>query len=161
MTADQRMEHFSEAEALGLVETVPYGRIVFSRFALPAVHIVNFKLDGRDIVFRTRKGSMFAAGVADTVVAFEVDRIDERARTGWSVTFLGRAKLITDPAEKERLAGLGVDTWAPGERNYFIKITTQTVVGRRIPHAEEDGNGGGSRDGGDSGDSGDAGDGGN
>ncbi|NUP46444.1 MAG: pyridoxamine 5'-phosphate oxidase family protein [Catenulispora sp.] len=138
MTADQRMEHFSEAEALALVGTVPFGRIVFSRFALPAVHVVNFKLDGRDIVFRTRKGSMFAAGVADTVVAFEVDRIDERARTGWTVTFLGRAKLVTDPAEKERLAGLGIDTWAPGERNYFIKITTQTVVGRRIPHADDD-----------------------
>jgi nitroimidazol reductase NimA-like FMN-containing flavoprotein (pyridoxamine 5'-phosphate oxidase superfamily) len=138
MKADQRMEHFSEAEALGLAATVPVGRIVFSRFALPAVHVVNFRLDGRDVVFRTRKGSMFAAGVADTVVAFEVDRIDEDARSGWSVTFLGRAKLVTDPAEKERLAGLGVDSWAPGERNYFIKITTQSIVGRRIPHAEDE-----------------------
>ena len=138
MTTEQRMERFSEAEALNLAATVPVGRIVFSRFALPAVHVVNFKLDGRDVVFRTRKGSMFAAGVADTVVAFEVDRIDEQARTGWSVTFLGRAKLITDPREKQRLSGLGIDPWAPGERNYFIKITTQTVVGRRIPHADDD-----------------------
>ena len=138
MKADQRTERFSEAEALDLAAGVPVGRIVFSRFALPAVHVVNFRLDGRDVVFRTRKGSMFAAGVADTVVAFEVDRIDEEARTGWSVTFLGRAKLVTDPVEKERLAGLGVDSWAPGERNYFIKITTQSVVGRRIPHAEDE-----------------------
>lgn len=139
MTAEQRMEHFSEAEALDLVATVPVGRIVFSRFALPAVHVVNFKLDGRDVVFRTRKGSMFAAGVADIVVAFEVDRIDEEARTGWTVTFLGRAKLVTDAGEKERLAQLGIEPWAPGERNYFIKITTQNVVGRRIPHSEDDG----------------------
>src|SRR4051812_10343608 len=134
MTAEQRMERFGEAEALDLVETVPVGRIVYSRFALPAVHVVNFKLDGRDVVFRTRKGSMFAAGVADTVVAFEVDRVDEDARTGWSVTFLGRAKLVTDPAEQERLTGLGVDPWAPGGRNHFIKVTTESIVGRRIPH---------------------------
>ncbi|MFL6112799.1 MAG: pyridoxamine 5'-phosphate oxidase family protein [Catenulispora sp.] len=138
MTAEQRMERFSEAEALDLAETVPVGRIVYSRFALPAVHVVNFKLDGRDVVFRTRKGSMFAAGVADTVVAFEVDRVDEEARTGWSVTFLGRAKLVTDPAERERLAELGVDTWAPGDRDYYIRVMTQSIAGRRIPHQDDD-----------------------
>jgi hypothetical protein len=138
MTVEQRMERFSEAEALGLVATVPVGRIVYSRYALPAVFIVNFKLDGRDVVFRTRKGSMFGAAVAGTVVAFEVDRIDEQARDGWFVTFLGRAKLITDPAEQDRLAGLGVDPWAPGERNFFIKIVTETVIGRRIPHHPDD-----------------------
>lgn len=132
------MERFSEAEALDLAATVPVGRIVYSRFALPAVHVVNFKLDGRDVVFRTRKGSMFAAGVADTVVAFEVDRIDEDARTGWSVTFLGRAKLITDPTERERLSKLGIEPWAPGDRNHFIKVTTQTIAGRRIPHHDDE-----------------------
>ncbi|MBW8804214.1 MAG: pyridoxamine 5'-phosphate oxidase family protein [Catenulisporales bacterium] len=138
MTAEQRMERFSEAEALDLVQTVPVGRIVYSRFALPAVHVVNFRLDGRDVVFRTRKGSMFAAGVADTVVAFEVDRIDTTAHTGWSVTFLGRAKLVTDPAERERLGRLGVEPWAPGDRNHFIRVTTQSIVGRRIPHHDDE-----------------------
>ncbi|MEY9892661.1 hypothetical protein ABIA35_005183 [Catenulispora sp. MAP12-49] len=138
MTVGQRMEHFSEAEALDLAATVPIGRIVYSRYALPAVFVVNFRLDGRDPVFRTRKGSMFGAGVAETVVAFEVDRIDEAAHDGWYVTFLGRAKLITSPAEQTRLAGLGVDPWAPGEREHFIKIVTEKVVGRRIPHHPDD-----------------------
>jgi hypothetical protein len=138
MTVEQRMERFSEAEAIDLAATVPIGRIVYSRYALPAVFIVNFKLDGRDPVFRTRKGSMFGAGVAETVVAFEVDRIDEAAHDGWYVTFLGRAKLITNPAEQARLAGLGVEPWAPGERDYFIKIVTEKVIGRRIPHHLDD-----------------------
>ncbi|MBS2535247.1 pyridoxamine 5'-phosphate oxidase family protein [Catenulispora sp. NF23] len=138
MTVEQRMERFSEAESLGLAATVPIGRIVYSRYALPAVFIVNFKLDGRDPVFRTRKGPMFGAGVAETVVAFEVDRIDEQAHDGWFVTFLGRAKLITSPAEQARLAGLDVDPWAPGERDHFIKIVTEKVIGRRIPHHPDD-----------------------
>jgi hypothetical protein len=138
MTVEQRMERFSEAEALGLAATVPIGRIVYSRYAMPAVFIVNFQLDGRDVVFRTRKGQMFGAAVAGTVVAFEVDRIDEAARDGWYVTFLGRAKLITDPAEQARLAELGVDPWAPGERNHFVKIVTESILGRRIPHHPDD-----------------------
>lgn len=138
MTVEQRMEHFTEAEALDLAATVPIGRIVYSRYALPAVFIVTFKMDGRDPVFRTRKGSMFGAAVAETVVAFEVDRIDETARNGWCVTFLGRAKLITSPAEQARLAGLGVDPWAPGVRDHFIKIVAEKVIGRRIPHHLDD-----------------------
>ena len=83
MSAEQGMARFSEAEALGLAATVPVGRIVYSRYALPAIFVVNFELDGRDPVFRTRKGSMFGAGVAETVVAFEVDRIrSEERRVG-------------------------------------------------------------------------------
>jgi hypothetical protein len=89
-------------------------------------------------VFRTRKGSMFGAAVAETVVAFEVDQIDEQAHDGWYVTFLGRAKLVTDPAERSRLAGLGIDPWAPGERDHFVKIVSERVVGRRIPHHLDD-----------------------
>jgi hypothetical protein len=138
MSAEQGMARFSEAEALGLAATVPVGRIVYSRYALPAIFVVNFELDGRDPVFRTRKGSMFGAAVAETVVAFEVDQIDEQAHDGWYVTFLGRAKLVTDPAERSRLAGLGIDPWAPGERDHFVKIVSERVVGRRIPHHLDD-----------------------
>jgi len=138
MTVQEGMERFSEAEALDLAATVPVGRIVYSRYALPAVFLVNFELDGRDPVFRTRKGSMFGAGVAETVVAFEVDRIDEEAREGWYVTFLGRAKLITSPAEQSRLSELGIDPWAPGDRGYYIKIVTERVIARRIPHDDDE-----------------------
>ena len=138
MTVQEGMERFSEAEALDLAATVPVGRIVYSRYALPAVFLVNFELDGRDPVFRTRKGSMFGAGVAETVVAFEVDRIDEATREGWYVTFLGRAKLITSPAEQSRLSELGIDPWAPGDRGYYIKIVTERVIARRIPQDDDE-----------------------
>lgn len=138
MTVEQRMQHFSEAEALALAATAPVGRVVYSRYALPAVFVVNFKLDGRDPVFRTRKGPMFGAAVANTVVAFEVDHIDETAKDGWMVTFLGRATLITDPAEQTRMADLDIHPWAPGARDHYVKIVTEKIIGRRIPHDEDD-----------------------
>ena len=126
------LEKLGEAEALALVATVPIGRVAYSRFAMPAVHVVNFALDGRDVVFRTRKGAKFGAAVADTVVAFEVDRIDETTHSGWTVTLLGRSRLVTSKPELERLATLGVAPWAPGDRDYFIRIVTQNITGRRI-----------------------------
>lgn len=134
MGSDEAIEYLTEDEAVKLAGTVPVGRVVYSRYAMPAVHLVNFKLDGRDVVFKTRRGAKFGAAVADTVIAFEVDQIDEDTRSGWTVTLTGRSSLVTSPAEKERLAGLDIDPWLP-DREYFIKVRTQVVTGRRIgPH---------------------------
>jgi hypothetical protein len=132
------VEVLGEREALALAATAQIGRVAYSRFALPAVHVVNFALDGRDVVFRTRKGAKFGAAVADTVVAFEVDRIDETTHSGWTVTLIGRSGLVTRPAEMERLAALGITPWAGGDRFHYIRIATQSVTGRRIqPHAAD------------------------
>jgi hypothetical protein len=133
------LEDLSEDEALKLAATVPVGRVAYTRFAMPAIHVVNFVLAGRDPVFRTRKGANFAAAVADTVVAFEVDRVDEALHTGWTVSFIGRAHLVTRPDEIERLTALGVTPWAGSDRNRFIRVITQIIRGRRIvPEHDED-----------------------
>jgi nitroimidazol reductase NimA-like FMN-containing flavoprotein (pyridoxamine 5'-phosphate oxidase superfamily) len=132
LTLLEGLEALDEDQALALAATVPVGRVVYSRFALPAVHVVNFVLDGRDVVFRTRKGAKFGAAVADAVVAFEVDWIDDATRSGWTVTLTGRSRLVTDEAEQARLAALNIDPWAPGDRAYFIRISTRIVAGRRI-----------------------------
>lgn len=129
---EEGLEVLDEAEALELAGTAPIGRVVYSRFALPAVHLVNFALDGQDVVFRTRKGAKFGAAVADTVVAFEIDRIDEATRCGWTVTLTGRSRLITDPHEIERLAALNIEPWAPGPRDHYIRVITRMITGRRI-----------------------------
>jgi hypothetical protein len=39
------LEQLSRAECLRLVRQVPFGRIVYTRQALPAVELVNFTLD--------------------------------------------------------------------------------------------------------------------
>ena len=134
----EAIEVLGEREALALAATAQIGRVAYSRYALPAVHVVNFALDGRDVVFRTRRGAKFGAAVADTVVAFEVDRIDESTHSGWTVTFVGRSGLVTRPAELERLAALGITPWAGGDRFHYIRIATQSVTGRRIrPHVAD------------------------
>src|SRR5246127_4978872 len=44
------LEHLSRGECMRLVGSVPLGRIVYTRQALPAVELVNFALAGGDIV---------------------------------------------------------------------------------------------------------------
>lgn len=126
------VEVLGEAEALALAATVTIGRVVYSRFALPAVQVVNFALDGRDVVIPTREGAKIGAALADCVVTFEVDRIDEATDSGWTVTLTGLSRLVTDPAECQRLAASAIDPWGAGDRGHFIRIGTQVVAGWRI-----------------------------
>ncbi len=94
----------SREECLRLLAVTPIGRLVFTHRALPAVQPVNFVLDGETVVIRTAIGSRLAAATRDAVVAFEIDDIDARTGSGWSVTVLGRARGVSDPEEVARLA---------------------------------------------------------
>jgi len=119
-------------ECLRLLASVPVGRIVYTRRAMPAVELVNFALDGGDIVVRTDASGKLAAATHGAVVAFEADTIDVDHRSGWSVTAVGYSREVTDPADIARLRDVGPQPWAPGEREHFIRITPGILTGRRL-----------------------------
>ncbi|TDC93837.1 pyridoxamine 5'-phosphate oxidase family protein, partial [Nonomuraea deserti] len=103
----------------------------------PTVLPVNYKLHNGDIVFRTAAGGAMdddlRSGVkgVDIMIAFEIDRIDEVNREGWSVLVQGPAHHV--PAEEVAdAAGSGVTPWAGGERLLYVRIALQQVTGRRI-----------------------------
>ncbi|WP_327092490.1 pyridoxamine 5'-phosphate oxidase family protein [Nonomuraea sp. NBC_01738] len=128
-----------EHECLALLGSAEIGRIVFTDRALPAVQPVNFHLDGNTLVIRTGAGSKLAAATRDAIVAFETDEFDSAARTGWSVTAVGHARAVEDPAELARLAALPLWPWAPGERDHYIVVSVERLSGRRITPAPPSG----------------------
>ena len=83
------LEQLSRDECLRLMGSVPVGRIVYTRQALPAVELVNFTLDDGDIIIRTDAGGKLAAATRGAVVAFEADSLDVTGHAGWSVTVVG------------------------------------------------------------------------
>ena len=130
------LEELSRAECLRLLATVPIGRISYTRQALPAVEPVNFGLHDGAIVIRTDAGGKLMAATRRAVVAFQADDLDQVLRSGWSVTVVGRCEDVTDAAEVARLDGLGLEPWAPGIRDHFIRIRPGIVTGRRLRGAE-------------------------
>lgn len=118
-------------ECLRLLARVPIGRIVYTSDALPAVLPVNFSLD-RDfsVVLRTSATSRLAHAVDGAVVAFEADQFDEAAHTGWSVIVTGRAVVVTDPSERQRLNEVGHRSWVAAPEGVFIRIAPELVSGR-------------------------------
>ncbi|MFD7624897.1 pyridoxamine 5'-phosphate oxidase family protein [Streptomyces sp. NPDC059851] len=135
----RRMRPLDRGEALRLLGTVPLGRVVFTRHALPAVRPVNHLLDGEDIVLRVHDGGALAALAAPSdgagvVVAYETDDIDARSRLGWSVVVTGYARPVTDPAQAAAYEDL-LRPWVLGpEPCRVVRIRPDLVTGFRLEH---------------------------
>jgi nitroimidazol reductase NimA-like FMN-containing flavoprotein (pyridoxamine 5'-phosphate oxidase superfamily) len=120
-------------ECLRRLATVPVGRIVYTRQALPAVLPVNFSVDGDGaVVLRTSAASELVRAVDGAVVAFEADDVDAVRHSGWSVVVTGAATVVTDPAEIERLSRTGPASWAPSPQEVFVRIEPELVTGREL-----------------------------
>jgi uncharacterized protein len=126
------LESLSRDECLALLASVPVGRIIYTRRALPAVELVNFALDQGDIVIRTDRNGKLAAATRGAVVAFEADQLDLDTRSGWSVTAVGPSSEVTDPDDLAQLRTIGLTAWAPGARDHFIRISPVMLNGRRL-----------------------------
>lgn len=131
MAPRQLLDILDRKQSLELLRTVQVGRLVFTEHALPAVQPVNFRLWQGDVVIRVAGGWKVAAA-RNVVVAFEADELDMELRTGWSVTVVGHAQLITDVDDVVELSGAFLQPWVDGRRDYFVRIRTEKVTGRRL-----------------------------
>lgn len=122
------------AEALRLVAGAPFGRVVFTRDALPAIRPVNHLVDGGAIIVRTRVTSRLTSAVhgnAPVVVAYAVDDIDPVRRTGWSVMVTGFARTVTDPERVARYERL-LRPWVGRVMDTVLAIEPEIVAGIRL-----------------------------
>jgi uncharacterized protein len=126
------LPQLSRDECLTLLASVPVGRIIFTRRAMPAVELVNFLLDRGEIVIRIDRDADLAAATRGAVVAFEADLLDVPRQAEWSVTAIGHSQEVTDPGEQDRLREMGLSSWAPVAREHFIRVSPQILSGRRL-----------------------------
>jgi nitroimidazol reductase NimA-like FMN-containing flavoprotein (pyridoxamine 5'-phosphate oxidase superfamily) len=122
----------SEAECLHLLARSEIGRVVFTEAALPAAQPVTYLLDDEEIIFRTGDGSKLAAASRGAVVAFQVDEIDTRTRTGWTVLGVGHAYEVFAPERLAELAKRMPAPWAPNRTGHTIAIPLQRLTGRKL-----------------------------
>ena len=135
--ADRVIEELDVNECLRLIGPGGIGRIAYASRYGPAVLPVNYKLRGGAIVFRTAEHGPLdedlRTGIANAhyKVAFEIDDIDLDAERGWSVLVQGPAHRV-EGAELDEARGAGVEPWAPGDRELFVRIVPSRITGRRV-----------------------------
>jgi nitroimidazol reductase NimA-like FMN-containing flavoprotein (pyridoxamine 5'-phosphate oxidase superfamily) len=119
------------AECEALLRTQQVGRVGLCTDRPLVVPVVYALLDA-DVVFRTAPGEKLIAAVLNRTVAFEIDKYDVSARTGWSVIVLGTAEEVVAPEELTRVGALGLQPWAGEFRDRFVRIRADEVSGRRV-----------------------------
>ncbi|MFD3730901.1 pyridoxamine 5'-phosphate oxidase family protein [Streptomyces sp. NPDC058632] len=120
-------------ECLRLLAEVPVGRVVYTRQALPAVLPVDFSLDpDGSVLLSTSRDSDLVRAIDGVVVAFEADDFQPERRSGWSVVITGRAAVVTEPVEHERLLRTAPDTRMPMRDGVFVRIEAGMVSGREL-----------------------------
>ncbi|GGQ14165.1 helix-turn-helix domain-containing protein [Streptosporangium pseudovulgare] len=134
------LEKLEPAECLRLITPGGVGRVAFSGADGPTILPVNYVVHDGAVIFRTASGGplddTLRTGVrgVEFKVAFEIDRLDEAGREGWSVLVRGGAHHVSDE-ERAAVAEVDVRPWAGGERELFIRIVPTEISGRRIRHA--------------------------
>ena len=130
--ATERLRTLDPAECLRLLEPGGVGRVGFAAAEGIVIVPVNFALAGKCVVFRTAPDTLLAV-YAHGQVSFEVDRVDEERREGWSVLVHGHAHTVTDEREIRRLEeGTRLTPWAGGARDVFVRITPARISGRGV-----------------------------
>ena len=102
---------------------------------------VNYALHEGTIVFRTGQhspmGEDLRTGIehAESKVAFEIDEISPATREGWSILVQGAAHPVDSEAERASVMQSGVEPWAGGEKELFVRVIPTRITGRRIRRA--------------------------
>ena len=124
---DATFDELDRSECLELAATHTIGRLaVVLRAGSPLVVPINYALDGEIVVFRTGPGSKLTS-LGERPVSFQVDEVDEAHRTGWSVLIQGVAFVMSGPP-----GDIEIESWAPGDKDHWIRIIPASITGRRI-----------------------------
>lgn len=131
-----RVLDLEEEDAMRLLASTGFGRVVFTKDALPAIRPVNHVVEHGMVIIRTRLNAQVTGVVrpgtrTDVVVAYEADDIDPVTRTGWSVVVTGLARVVTDPAVVARYERL-LDPWVNTVMDTVLAIEPSLVTGIRL-----------------------------
>jgi hypothetical protein len=126
------LETLSKPECLAHLAAGGIGRFLFIADRGPIAVAVNFAMQGDNVVFRTDDNTAAAGAVSQPRVSFDVDHIDEAMSEGWSVLLSGTASILTRPEDLDAAARLGIEPWAGGSRQTYIRLVPEEVTGRRI-----------------------------
>lgn len=131
MGSDRELAPLSRDQCLRLVDSVPFGRIVFTSRAMPGVRLVSHTRLGDQIAIPASRDLGVTADELGTVVAYEADLIGPDQRPAWTVLVIGRARRVTvpelTPAQRERLS-----SWPGDAPDEVIMIRADLVTGEQM-----------------------------
>ena len=132
--ADPVLE-LDEEQSWKLLEATKHGRLVVSVAGEPDIFPVNYVTSGRKVYLRTAPGNKLAQLTINSTVLFETDGVlsDE----AWSVVLRGTARVLSSSAELAAVEELGLKSWVPTLKDFYVQIEPNSVSGRHFQLGEQ------------------------
>ncbi len=128
------LEVITLSECVSLLDAQEVARVAFNADGALQLLPINFAWDGEGIVFRCEPGSSLSRSIGSEIV-LEVDGLDQRNRTGWSVLARGIPVSVEPDRSPElaaRLRRLPLYPWAGGEKGQWLRLIPAPLTGRRV-----------------------------
>jgi len=129
----QEVIDLSPDQCVQLLRAGIAGRVALSSPDGPHITPVNYSVVGDAIIVRTSPYSVLGTYGRASMLAFEVDQFDHERWRGWSVVARGRADVVTDQVELDRIRAIWEPhPWAAGNRSLHLRLRWSELSGRQI-----------------------------
>jgi nitroimidazol reductase NimA-like FMN-containing flavoprotein (pyridoxamine 5'-phosphate oxidase superfamily) len=136
MTTGPSARRLTTAECWGLMEVEEVGRLaVTRRDGAPDIFPVNYVVHEGAVYVRSAPDAKVVSLDARPAAAFEIDGRDEDGV--WSVVVRGHAARTVDAVEIERSGITRVVTASPRYKAHVLKLSVDTITGRRFADRTE------------------------
>jgi uncharacterized protein len=131
----QPVLELDDEQSWRLLEGTKHGRLVVSVAGEPEIFPVNYVTSDRKIYLRTAPGNKLAQLTINATVLFETDGI--LSEEAWSVVLRGKARVLNNSAELAAVEELGLKTWVPTLKDFYVEIEPSSVSGRHFQFGEQ------------------------
>lgn len=131
----QPVLELDDEQSWRLLEGTKHGRLVVSVAGEPDIFPVNYVTADRKIYLRTAPGNKLAQLTINSAVLFETDGI--LSEEAWSVVLRGKARVLSNSAELAAVEELGLKTWVPTLKDFYVEIEPTSVSGRHFEFGEQ------------------------
>ena len=125
----------NDEQSWKLLDATKHGRLVVAVAGEPDIFPVNYLTSGRKVYLRTAPGNKLAQLTINSRILFETDGVlsDE----AWSVVLRGTARVLTNSSELAAAEELGLKSWVPTLKDFFVEIVPTSVSGRHFQLGEQ------------------------
>lgn len=132
---DSTLCELSEQQCWAHLAEHRFGRLAYVQRDGPVIIPLNYVAQDGKLWVRTASYNQLAVHLAGQRAAFEVDEIDERGHSGWSVLVRGRAEHVVD-AGAVAVSWPDPAPWPAGIRTMLFCLTPNEVTGRALKQGD-------------------------
>lgn len=127
--------NLEDEQSWKLLEGTKHGRLVVTVAGEPDIFPVNYAVGGRKLYLRTAPGNKLAELTINAKVVFEADGI--MSDEAWSVVLRGTARVLDQSAEIAAAESLGLKSWVPTLKDFYVEIEPVSLSGRHFQFGEQ------------------------